>query len=49
MLFVDIDHFKNVNDRYGHRSGDRVLAAVGCTMTNNLRATDVVARWGGEE
>jgi diguanylate cyclase (GGDEF)-like protein/PAS domain S-box-containing protein len=49
VLFIDIDHFKVVNDRYGHRSGDRILTAVGRTMTSNLRTTDVVARWGGEE
>jgi diguanylate cyclase (GGDEF)-like protein/PAS domain S-box-containing protein len=49
VLFVDIDHFKNVNDRYGHRAGDQVLTAIGRTMVSNLRATDVVARWGGEE
>jgi diguanylate cyclase (GGDEF)-like protein/PAS domain S-box-containing protein len=49
VLFVDIDYFKNVNDRYGHRSGDQVLIAVARTMTSNLRATDIVARWGGEE
>lgn len=49
VLFVDIDHFKAVNDRFGHLAGDRVLAAVGRTMLSNLRTTDFVARWGGEE
>jgi diguanylate cyclase (GGDEF)-like protein/PAS domain S-box-containing protein len=49
VLFVDIDRFKAVNDRFGHVVGDRVLAAVGRTMASNLRTTDFVARWGGEE
>lgn len=49
VLFVDIDRFKAVNDRYGHVVGDRVLVAVARTMQSNLRTTDFVARWGGEE
>ena len=49
MLFVDIDRFKAVNDVFGHMVGDRVLTAVGRTMQANLRTTDLVARWGGEE
>lgn len=49
VLFVDIDRFKEVNDRYGHMAGDKVLVAVGRTMQSNLRTTDFVARWGGEE
>jgi diguanylate cyclase (GGDEF)-like protein/PAS domain S-box-containing protein len=49
VLFADIDLFKTVNDVYGHVSGDRVLTAVGRTMQANLRTTDIVARWGGEE
>jgi diguanylate cyclase (GGDEF)-like protein/PAS domain S-box-containing protein len=49
VLFVDIDRFKAVNDAYGHLAGDRVLKAVGRTMQSNLRTTDFVARWGGEE
>lgn len=49
LLFLDIDRFKDVNDRYGHLVGDRVLAAVARTMQRNLRTTDFVARWGGEE
>ncbi len=49
VLFVDVDHFKEVNDQYGHLAGDRVLSAVGRTMLSNLRTTDFVARWGGEE
>jgi diguanylate cyclase (GGDEF)-like protein/PAS domain S-box-containing protein len=49
VLFVDIDRFKEVNDLHGHMVGDRVLTAVGQTMQGNLRTTDLVARWGGEE
>jgi diguanylate cyclase (GGDEF)-like protein len=49
VLFVDIDRFKAVNDLYGHMIGDKVLTAVGRTMQANLRTTDFVARWGGEE
>jgi diguanylate cyclase (GGDEF)-like protein len=49
VLFADIDLFKTVNDVHGHVSGDRVLTAVGRTMQANLRTTDIVARWGGEE
>lgn len=49
VLFIDVDHFKEVNDRYGHAVGDRVLIVVAQTLAVNLRGTDVVARWGGEE
>lgn len=49
LLFVDLDRFKSINDRFGHLAGDQVLAMVGRTLTANLRTSDVVARWGGEE
>jgi len=49
VLFVDLDHFKEVNDRYGHDAGDRVLQAFGALMVGTLRVGDVVARFGGEE
>ena len=49
VLFVDIDHFKKINDQYGHNVGDRVLKMVGKTMSNSLRTFDVIGRWGGEE
>lgn len=48
-LMVDIDHFKLVNDRLGHAAGDHTLRAVAQHLRKQLRTTDVVARWGGEE
>jgi diguanylate cyclase (GGDEF)-like protein len=51
MLFalVDIDHFKQVNDRYGHRAGDMVLQQFAQVLSHLVRTGDYVARWGGEE
>jgi diguanylate cyclase (GGDEF)-like protein/PAS domain S-box-containing protein len=49
ILFVDIDGFKAINDRHGHDVGDRVLVMVARTLAANLRASDVIGRWGGEE
>ena len=49
LLFMDVDHFKQVNDTYGHNTGDDVLCMVGNTLQYALRATDTVGRWGGEE
>lgn len=48
-LFIDADHFKQVNDRYGHGVGDRVLRAIGSCFVTQLRASDVSVRYGGEE
>jgi diguanylate cyclase (GGDEF)-like protein/PAS domain S-box-containing protein len=48
-LFIDIDHFKRVNDDHGHHIGDEVLKMVGRTVTNMLRSQDLICRWGGEE
>ncbi len=49
LLFLDIDHFKTVNDRYGHDIGDDVLRMVAATLSHTVRAGDPVARYGGEE
>jgi diguanylate cyclase (GGDEF)-like protein/PAS domain S-box-containing protein len=49
ILFIDIDDFKQVNDRLGHPAGDRVLKMVAATLNANSRYFDVVGRWGGEE
>ena len=49
LLFCDIDHFKKLNDRFGHATGDQVLKLVSLTMRNSLRPSDVIGRWGGEE
>jgi diguanylate cyclase (GGDEF)-like protein len=49
LLLIDIDHFKSVNDTYGHQGGDRVLVEVGRRMRAMARDGDVVARYGGEE
>jgi len=48
-MLVDIDHFKQVNDRYGHQAGDRVLQQVAEVLGRDLRGGDVLARYGGEE
>jgi len=49
LLFMDVDHFKHFNDRYGHEVGDKVLRMVASTLRHSLRKPDVVGRWGGEE
>ncbi len=48
-IMVDLDHFKKVNDTYGHKSGDKVLASFGHLLRREVRATDIVTRFGGEE
>ena len=47
--FIDIDHFKQINDAFGHQAGDQVLATLARQITSVLRAEDVLARWGGDE
>jgi diguanylate cyclase (GGDEF)-like protein/PAS domain S-box-containing protein len=49
VLFMDIDHFKQINDTYGHDTGDRMLQLVARTLTANARIFDTVGRWGGDE
>jgi diguanylate cyclase (GGDEF)-like protein len=49
LIFFDIDHFKSINDTYGHNQGDRVLKELSSLVSNNIRSSDTVARWGGEE
>jgi diguanylate cyclase (GGDEF)-like protein len=48
-VMIDIDHFKQINDRYGHLGGDQVLACLGGLLQANVRMYDIVARFGGEE
>ncbi|MCM4084929.1 GGDEF domain-containing protein [Paractinoplanes hotanensis] len=48
-IMLDIDHFKNVNDTYGHAIGDEVIRAVVARITSVLRDTDLIGRYGGEE
>ena len=49
LILLDIDHFKGVNDRFGHDVGDKVLADLARLLRERLRRTDTAARWGGEE
>lgn len=49
LLMIDIDHFKSVNDTYGHDIGDRVLHIISQTLMNTLRGRDILGRWGGDE
>ena len=48
-IMLDIDHFKALNDQYGHLAGDEVLRRIAATLKQSLRASDIACRWGGEE
>ncbi|MEP3247824.1 MAG: GGDEF domain-containing protein [Sneathiella sp.] len=49
VAFLDLDNFKNINDRYGHEAGDRTLTSAASAIRRNLRDSDILIRWGGEE
>ena len=49
LIMFDLDHFKKINDRYGHNIGDKVLRIIAKSVKRNVRLTDTFARWGGEE
>ncbi len=49
LIIIDIDHFKSINDQYGHQVGDSVLIEFSSLLKNIIRETDILSRWGGEE
>lgn len=49
LIMLDIDHFKNINDTYGHNIGDKVLIEISKILKKNSRKVDIIGRWGGEE
>jgi diguanylate cyclase (GGDEF)-like protein len=49
LIMIDIDHFKKINDNYGHNIGDRVICQISELLVNLSREVDIVSRWGGEE
>ncbi|MEI2421489.1 GGDEF domain-containing protein, partial [Arthrospira platensis SPKY2] len=49
MVLLDLDHFKQLNDQFGHTAGDDALKAVATVLKSSLRRGDIAARWGGEE
>ncbi len=49
VMFIDLDHFKEINDQHGHDTGDKVLKMVATTLSHSVRYLDTITRWGGEE
>ncbi len=49
VLFLDLDNFKQINDRYGHQAGDKLLIELAATLHHRLRDSDILCRWGGDE
>lgn len=49
LAFIDLDHFKGINDHFGHEAGDKALLDMTCTVSHHLRRGDLLTRWGGEE
>lgn len=49
ILLIDVDHFKTINDKYGHQAGDHVLTKIAKTLKNTARQNDKTGRWGGDE
>ncbi|MBC3889044.1 diguanylate cyclase [Acetobacterium paludosum] len=49
LIMLDIDHFKRINDNFGHQAGDAVLIELATTLKDSIRSRDIVGRWGGEE
>ncbi|PLX99885.1 MAG: diguanylate cyclase response regulator, partial [Desulfuromonas sp.] len=49
LIMIDLDHFKRVNDTFGHQAGDRVLTTIGHLLADHVRPYDIAARYGGEE
>ncbi len=49
VIMLDVDHFKDINDRFGHNAGDRILKEIGKVLRETVRRQDAVSRWGGEE
>lgn len=49
IMMIDIDHFKRINDTYGHKVGDAVIVSIAKTISKSVRPSDVCSRWGGEE